>query len=92
MYVSQVPIFELAVLVGLFMLPAVFWCVRYKECLNRKEIIAYILFALLLTAASLFLYGSRGGLPPATVYGWPKEFIITREGEVWHFYSFYIYG
>lgn len=35
-------------------------------------------WALGLTLCSLILMGSRGGGPPARIYGWPKEFFLVR--------------
>jgi hypothetical protein len=40
-----------------------------------------VLLALICTLLSLVIHGTRGGLPGADVYGWPKEFLLAREGD-----------
>lgn len=56
---------------------------------TRKAILGYVVVSIALTLLSLTIVGSRGGLPPASVYGWPKEFLSVRN-ETWAYRAFYL--
>lgn len=84
---SQLPLLVIVALIGLFFLPVVVALHQRKYSLDRRILGFILLLSIALTFASLMIDGTRGGQPPSTIYGWPKELISIRAGEP--FYLFF---
>ncbi len=88
MHFSTLPILEVVGVVFIFFLTSLYPYLKNKRFPEKREILICAGFAVILSGLSLFVLGSRGGLPPAKIYGWPKEIILTRDGD-FYFHSFY---
>ncbi len=88
MYTHQLQLFDIVGLIAVFSVPGIYLYLRHETRLTLRQVATQLIFGLFLTFCSLAFYGSRGGLPSADVYGWPKEYILVREG-VRGYNSFY---
>ena len=66
----------------MFVLPIVYSLIFAAKTVRPVRWGASIVAGLVLAIVSLAVHGSRGGLPPADVYGWPKEYVSIRDGGI----------
>lgn len=88
-HLATLPTFDIALMCILLLLPGAYLLVRHGIGLKRREIAYSVALGMLANIVSLLFYDTRGGLPGATVYGWPKEYILVREA-FWHYNLFYL--
>lgn len=72
---------------AIFLIPTVIVSIRQKSLPNRHFMGILIVLSIVLTLISMVIDGSRGGMPPEAIYGWPKEIIGIRAGEPFYFFA-----
>jgi hypothetical protein len=83
---SQLPVLVIVYAMILFLVPTLIVAVRRRLSLSSPVLGILIISSLLLTLLSMNIGGSRGGEPPAVIYGWPKQIIEIRPGHPVYFF------
>ncbi len=90
MFLPTLPITDIALILAPFVAAIILAYQRSGYCPDRRRLAAYSIGSLVLTFLSMLAVGSRGGLPPADIYGWPKEFLLIRDGERVHGVGYFL--